>query len=245
MIVASSGARRSSGPVTGEALRFPARLPRGTVNPSRGSHGPARIARSLPRAAAPPDGGDQRQVGGARLPSPTSDIADAVPVRRAHAAGILEFLAEESKRRPSYSLRMRTVATALIEESGRIAGVHADGPDGPLEVRASLVVGADGRQSALRDQAGLEVEELGAPMDVLWFRLSRSPDDPSQAMGRFEQGRILILLDRGEHWQAGYVIPKGARSRSGARASMDSGDHRLLAPFTRERLEEIRELGRK
>jgi 2-polyprenyl-6-methoxyphenol hydroxylase-like FAD-dependent oxidoreductase len=153
----------------------------------------------------------------------------------------LNFLAEESKRRPSYSLRMRTKATALIEESGRTVGVRADGPDGPLEIRASLVVGADGRQSALRDQTGLEVEELGAPMDVLWFRLSRSPDDPSQAMGRFEEGRILILLDRGEHWQAGYVIPKGALEQVRS-AGLDGFRETiaLLAPFTRGRLREIR-----
>jgi len=153
----------------------------------------------------------------------------------------LNFLAKESERYPSYSLRMRTEATALIQESGHVVGVRASGPDGLVEIRASLVVGADGRQSGIREQTGLEVESLGAPMDVLWFRLSRAPDDPAQAMGRFEEGRILILLDRGEHWQAGYVIPKGTLEQVRA-GGLERFRETIaqLAPFSRERLLDIR-----
>jgi 2-polyprenyl-6-methoxyphenol hydroxylase-like FAD-dependent oxidoreductase len=82
--------------------------------------------------------------------------------------------------------------------------------DGPLEIHADLVVAADGRHSALRDCAGLKVEDLGAPMDVLWFRIPRRASDPDQSMGRFEAGRIFVLIDRGDYWQCAYVIPKGA-----------------------------------
>ncbi|MGH7313960.1 MAG: FAD-dependent oxidoreductase, partial [Candidatus Rokuibacteriota bacterium] len=80
---------------------------------------------------------------------------------------------------------------------------------GPITVRADLVVAADGRHSLLRQQAGLPVKELGAPMDVLWFRLSRTPGDGGQTMGRFDTGQIFVMIDRGDYWQCGYVIPKG------------------------------------
>ena len=152
----------------------------------------------------------------------------------------LNFIASEARRYPSFALRMETEATGLIEESGTVVGVRAQGPEGPLEVRASLVVGANGRQSELREQAGLEIESLGAPMDVMWFRLSRSPDDGSQAMGTFDRGRILILLDRGEHWQVGYVIPKGSLEQV-RRAGLDAFREAIaqLVPFARERLREI------
>jgi 2-polyprenyl-6-methoxyphenol hydroxylase-like FAD-dependent oxidoreductase len=152
----------------------------------------------------------------------------------------LNFLARESERYPCYSLRMKAEATDLIRESGRVVGVRATDPDGPLEIRSRLVAGADGRQSVLREQAGLAIQSLGAPMDVLWFRLSRSQSDPSQAIGRFEAGRILILLDRGEYWQVGYVIPKGSLQQL-----RDDGLDRFragigeLVPFTRDRVNEI------
>ncbi len=121
----------------------------------------------------------------------------------------LDFLADEGRRYPGFRLLMRAEVTGLSEESGRIVGVQATTEDGPLEVRANLVVAADGRHSLLRRQAALPVEELGAPMDVLWFRLSRTPHDGAQTMGRFDTGQIFIMIDRGEHWQCGYVIPQG------------------------------------
>jgi 2-polyprenyl-6-methoxyphenol hydroxylase-like FAD-dependent oxidoreductase len=99
--------------------------------------------------------------------------------------------------------------TGLIEESGRVVGVRANTPNGTVEVRADLVVGADGRSSIVREKAGLPVKEYGAPMDVLWFRLKRTTADPAATMGRFDTGRIFISLNRGDYWQCGYVIPKG------------------------------------
>src|SRR6266540_2645976 len=122
----------------------------------------------------------------------------------------LNFLAERGARYPTFTLRMRAEVTGLIEEAGCVVGLQASTPEGPLEVRASLVVGADGRHSVVRAQAGLQVEEFGAPMDVLWFGLSRRPTDPEASMGRFDIGRIFITLNRGDYWQCGFVIPKGS-----------------------------------
>jgi 2-polyprenyl-6-methoxyphenol hydroxylase-like FAD-dependent oxidoreductase len=105
---------------------------------------------------------------------------------------------------------MEAEVTGLIEEAGAVVGLRASTAAGPLEVRARLVVGADGRHSIVRGAAGLAVDELGAPMDVLWFRISRRPEDPGDTMGRFETGQIFIFINRGEYWQCGCVIPKGS-----------------------------------
>jgi 2-polyprenyl-6-methoxyphenol hydroxylase-like FAD-dependent oxidoreductase len=104
---------------------------------------------------------------------------------------------------------METEVTGLIEESGRVDGVLAKTAAGEIEVRADLVVGADGRSSIVREKAGLQVKEFGAPMDVLWFRLPRTAEDPTASMGKFVSGRIFIALNRGDYWQCGYVIAKG------------------------------------
>jgi 2-polyprenyl-6-methoxyphenol hydroxylase-like FAD-dependent oxidoreductase len=135
---------------------------------------------------------------------------------------------------------MRTAATGLIEEGGRVVGLRASGPDGPLEIRAELVIGADGRHSTVREAAGLRVEALGAPMDVLWFRLSRRAGDPDETAGRFDRGRIFITIYRGEHWQCGFVIPKGAFEEVRARGlPAFRADVAALAPFTADRVAEI------
>jgi 2-polyprenyl-6-methoxyphenol hydroxylase-like FAD-dependent oxidoreductase len=105
---------------------------------------------------------------------------------------------------------MEAEAVGLIEEKARIVGVEARLRDGLLQVRADLVVAADGRHSILREKAGLEVIVLGAPMDVLWFRLSRKPSDSMATGGVFDKGRIFVMLDRGDYWQCAYVIPKGS-----------------------------------
>jgi 2-polyprenyl-6-methoxyphenol hydroxylase-like FAD-dependent oxidoreductase len=137
---------------------------------------------------------------------------------------------------------MRAGATDLIEDSGRVVGVRAETESEPLEIRADLVVAADGRISILREKAGLEVHDLGAPMDVLWFRLSRRPDDPEQSMGRFAAEQIFIMISRGEYWQCGYVIPKGsieqirARGIEPFRANITS-----IAPFVGDRVVELRD----
>lgn len=152
----------------------------------------------------------------------------------------LNFLATESQRYPGYQLRMRTEVTDLIEDQGAIAGVRAVGPNGPLEVRARLVIGANGRASALPEQAGLTVEEMGVPMDVFWFRLSRLPEDGPQMGGTFTEGRILVLIPREGHWQLGYVIPKGAADQVRS-AGLDAFRDTIvrLAPFTSDRIHEV------
>jgi 2-polyprenyl-6-methoxyphenol hydroxylase-like FAD-dependent oxidoreductase len=121
----------------------------------------------------------------------------------------LDFLAEQARAYPTFTLHMATEATGLIEERGRIAGVCARGAEGEFEIRADLCVAADGRHSTLRERAGLHARDLGAPMDVLWFRLARGPGAADQPLGRFGAGEILIAIDRGDYWQCGYVIPKG------------------------------------
>lgn len=154
----------------------------------------------------------------------------------------LNFLAEEGSRYPDFQVRMNAEVTDLIEESGLVVGLRAVTPDGPLEVRSALVVGADGRHSVVRAKAGLCVEEFGAPMDVLWFRLSRRPHDPIDPMGRFDIGRIFIMLNRGEYWQCGFVIAKGSLSEvhaKGLEAFRDSVA--ALAPFAADRVHELRE----
>jgi 2-polyprenyl-6-methoxyphenol hydroxylase-like FAD-dependent oxidoreductase len=121
----------------------------------------------------------------------------------------LDFLAAHAKRYKSFALKMQAEVTGPIWDGERVAGVKVKTPEGPLEIRADLVVDAEGRQSALRDAAGLDVEELGAPMDVLWMRLSKHTQDGSATLGRIEAGRFFIMLDRGDYWQCAYVIPKG------------------------------------
>ena len=121
----------------------------------------------------------------------------------------LNFLAEAGKRYPTFHLRMQAEVDELLTDGDRVVGLKAATPKGDLEVRADLVVGTDGRHSTVRKLAGLEVEDRGAPMDVLWLRLSRHPDDGADSLGRIEPGRFFIMIDRGDYWQCAFVIPKG------------------------------------
>jgi len=121
----------------------------------------------------------------------------------------LDFLAAQGKRYPSFHLRMRAEVDELLKDGDRVVGLKAATPEGDLEVHADLVVGTDGRHSTVRKLAGLEVEDLGAPMDVLWLRLSRRPEDGSDTLGRIEPGRFFVMIDRGDYWQCAFVIPKG------------------------------------
>jgi 2-polyprenyl-6-methoxyphenol hydroxylase-like FAD-dependent oxidoreductase len=152
----------------------------------------------------------------------------------------LDFLARQARRYPGFHLLMRTKAKRLVERDGRVVGLVAETDSGKIRIDAALVVGADGRHSTVRQAAGLEVEELGAPMDVLWFRLSRRPEDPSDTMGRFDAGRIFVLINRGQHWQCGYVIAKDsiARVHAAGIEEFRAGVARL-APFARDRVGEI------
>lgn len=122
----------------------------------------------------------------------------------------LNFLAEEGAHYPNFSLAMETEAIGPIEDAGRVAGLKVKTSSGDQIVRADLSVGADGRSSILRAQSGLAVEDLGAPMDALWFRLSRQPNDTDQTQGRFDAGRLFIMLNRGDYWQCAFVIAKGS-----------------------------------
>jgi 2-polyprenyl-6-methoxyphenol hydroxylase-like FAD-dependent oxidoreductase len=122
----------------------------------------------------------------------------------------LDFLARRAAAYPTFELRMESEVTGLIEHGERIAGVEVSMRGASVQVHASLVVGADGRGSLVRERAGLRVQDIGAPMDVLWFRLSRYASDPADTMGRFDPGKILVQINRGEHWQCAYVIAKGS-----------------------------------
>lgn len=148
----------------------------------------------------------------------------------------LNFVAEKAKPYTQFHLHMESEVTDLIVENGRVVGVRAKTPQGILEVRADLVVGADGRHSLVREKAGLEVHDLGAPIDVLWMRLARKPDDPNETLGRFRQGRILITLNRGNYWQCAYVISKGGFTQIQERGlPAFCEDIAAVAPFLGER----------
>jgi len=121
----------------------------------------------------------------------------------------LNFIAEKARAYPTFHLRTQTEVTDLIEEDGRVAGVRAKTPQGELQIRAGLIIGADGRHSVVRERAKLEIMNFGAPMDVMWMRISRKPTDPGQTFGHIESGKILVLLNREDYWQCAYVIPKG------------------------------------
>lgn len=121
----------------------------------------------------------------------------------------LNFLLDHARQYPTFHLMMETSATTLIEENGKVVGVQAASPTGPQAIRADLVVGADGRHSDIRRLANLININLGAPVDVLWMRLSRKATDPSQLIGNIRRGKLLAMIDRGDYWQCGFVIRKG------------------------------------
>lgn len=153
----------------------------------------------------------------------------------------LDFLADAGRRYPSFDLRMNARAEGLIEHDGRVVGVRVETPGGPLEVRARLVIAADGRRSLLRDAAGLPVEDLGAPMDVLWMRLSRKPtDDPEAPLGRASAGRMFVTIPREGYYQCGYVAAKG--TFDAIRAAGIEGFRREVAqaaPALADRVDEL------
>jgi 2-polyprenyl-6-methoxyphenol hydroxylase-like FAD-dependent oxidoreductase len=153
----------------------------------------------------------------------------------------LNFLDEQGRRYPTFHVKMQAEVTGLIEENGPIVGTRANTPAGPVEVRADLVVGADGRNSVVRDCSGLPIEDLGAPTDVLWMRLSKHPDDP-QVSVLADHGKLLAMLDRGDFWQCGFPILKGSAEELQRRGL---GDFRAgiveVAPFLGERVTELRD----
>lgn len=149
----------------------------------------------------------------------------------------LNFLKEHAEKLPNFHLKMETGATDLIEENGRVVGVRA----GVTEVRADLVLAADGRNSVLRAKSGLEVVDVGAPMDVLWMRLSRKPTDPAIPFGRFDRGKIFVQLYRDEYWQCAFVIQKGGQKliqEKGMEAFRES--IAAICPMLADRVHELR-----
>jgi 2-polyprenyl-6-methoxyphenol hydroxylase-like FAD-dependent oxidoreductase len=153
----------------------------------------------------------------------------------------LNFLARHGQRYAGFGLMMKTEATELLERDGQVIGLRALTENGPIDIRADLVVGADGRHSTLRERAGLSVKDLGAPMDVLWTQISRRPDDRADAFGHIEAGRILVMLDRGAYWQCAFVIPKGSAAELHQKP-IDEFRRMILdlSPWLGERVNEIR-----
>ncbi len=121
----------------------------------------------------------------------------------------LNFLRESAERFPSVKVLMRAEATDLLRDGGRIAGVRATTPEGEVDIEADLTVACDGRHSTVRACAGLAVEEVGAPMDVLWFRAGKRPDETERVFARVDPGKMMVTFDRGDYWQCAYVIAKG------------------------------------
>lgn len=152
----------------------------------------------------------------------------------------LNFIADRGRRYQTFDLRMQTEAIDLIEENGRIAGVRAKSPEGELEIRAELIVGCDSRHSTIRTKAGLKSDDYGAPMDVMWFRLSHRPGDSEETVGHIESGRMMVMLNRNDYWQCAYVIPKGTAEEVRS-AGLDKFRQVIadMSPFVRDRLGEI------
>jgi 2-polyprenyl-6-methoxyphenol hydroxylase-like FAD-dependent oxidoreductase len=154
----------------------------------------------------------------------------------------LNFIVEQGRRYPHFKVRMQAEAIDLIEHDGRIVGVSARTPDGVMEIRASLTIGADGRHSVVRERAGFEVMDLGAPMDVLWMRISRHPSDPGQSLGHVEAGKMLVMIDREDYWQCGFIIPKGGMDEIRKRGIEQFREEiATLQPYLRDRVGELRD----
>jgi 2-polyprenyl-6-methoxyphenol hydroxylase-like FAD-dependent oxidoreductase len=183
------------------------------------------------------------QIGGERIPM--VDLSH-LPTHCQFVAlmpqwDFLNFLADHGKRYPNFHLHMQAEATDLIEEGGRIVGLRAKEPGGDLEIRATLVVGCDGRHSTVRERAGFQVEDIGAPIDVLWFRLSRRLTDTEETSGHMDAGQMMVMLNRGDYWQCAYVIPKGGIDTV-KREGLEAFRARVatLEPFLRDRLGELK-----
>ncbi len=158
----------------------------------------------------------------------------------------LNFLADKSRRYPNLEIRKSTEAIELVTDGKRITGVIAKTLNGPLHITADLVVACDGRHSAMRDQAGMTVEDIGAPIDVLWFRVGKSKGATDGMFARVQSGQFMITLDRDEYWQCAYVIAKGqidavkARGLDAFRTNVST-----MAPILRETHRRHQKLGRR
>jgi 2-polyprenyl-6-methoxyphenol hydroxylase-like FAD-dependent oxidoreductase len=157
----------------------------------------------------------------------------------------LNFLAAHAKRFPSFALQMEHEVVDLLFDNDRVVGVRAKTPNGEREIRADLVIGADGRHAVTHERANLEIQEYGAPIDALWMRLSKRAGDPPQSLGFFQHGKLLVLLDRGDYFQVGFVIPKGGLDEIKKRGLSEL--HReivRLGPFLQDRIGELDDWGK-
>ena len=154
----------------------------------------------------------------------------------------LNFIAEHGKEYPEFHLSLQTEMLDLIQENGKVSGVRARTPNGELVVRSALVVGADGRHSMVRERAGLKVVDKGAPIDVLWLRISRQGSDPGLSMGRIDPGRMMVMINRGDYWQCAFIIPKGTTEQVKARGiSSFREELARLVPYFRNRVQELKD----
>lgn len=154
----------------------------------------------------------------------------------------LNFVSEQGRRYPGFHLKMNSEVSELLEENGNVIGVKGKSPGGPFEVRARLTIGADGRHSVVREKAGLQINDLGAPIDVLWMRLSKQPRDTDLTLGYFRTGKVLVTINRGEYWQCARVIPKGAFDHIRQRGLPAFRDEIVeIAPFFRDRVCELKD----
>jgi 2-polyprenyl-6-methoxyphenol hydroxylase-like FAD-dependent oxidoreductase len=154
----------------------------------------------------------------------------------------LDFIADEAKRYAGFHLKMQAEVTELIREGEHVVGVRAKTPEGMMEVRAELTVGADGRHSTVRKCAGLKVIDLGAPMDVVWMRVSRKASDPPQTFGHADAGKMLVMLNREVYWQCALVIPKGGFDRIKEKGMAAFREQIAgFAPWLKERVDELRD----
>jgi 2-polyprenyl-6-methoxyphenol hydroxylase-like FAD-dependent oxidoreductase len=154
----------------------------------------------------------------------------------------LDFLAEQGRRYPTFQLVMQAEVFELIERDARVVGVRAQTPGETLDIYANLVVGADGRSSTVRSLGRLPVQDVGAPIDVLWMRFSKKPDDSATAaLGNVRNGHVFVMLDRGDYWQCAYVIRKGGYDAL-RRAGLDAFRAEVVSvvPFLSDRVAEIR-----
>ena len=152
----------------------------------------------------------------------------------------LNFLATRAKEFPDFQLLMQHEVIDLTFDDQRVTGVRVKTPRGELEIRADLVIGADGRHSTIQTRAGLERQDFGVPIDALWMRISKKQGDPQQSFGFFERGKLLVLLDRGDYWQCGFVIPKGGFDKIKARGMQELQNSIVsFAGFLRDRVAEL------
>ncbi|WP_029617418.1 FAD-dependent oxidoreductase [Pseudorhizobium marinum] len=177
----------------------------------------------------------------------TVTIADfsRLPVRNRFIAfmpqwDFLTFLSTKAGQYPGFRLLMQAKVLDLVETDGRVAGLRVETPEGLVTIHAPLVVGADGRNSAVREKAGLEVESFGVPSEVLWMKLSRQPGDPDEVMGHAGPRQGLVLINRGDYWQCGYVVRKGTYTEIQAEGIAALRDRvREISPLAPERMDEI------